>query len=219
MTFAQLEKAANARHLTILGGFHPTSGDTTLEGCKTLLLLGPDEPSFWPSFTRSAEWHDHTPDPMDRWSARVVGEWAENLEAVAHFPFGGAPFKPFYSWALQTGRIHRSPVQLLVHDRAGLFVSFRAALALPLHIDLPAAPPPNPCEACADQPCRTACLSDALTPAGYDVPKCKGFLGTPSGAQNLASGCAVRRSCPVSQKYFRLPAQSAYHMQQFTGGT
>ncbi|MFK7836004.1 MAG: ferredoxin [Sulfitobacter sp.] len=205
------------RHLTILGGFHPRPSDNAPEGCKTLLMLGPDEPDFWPAFSRSPEGRDGAPDPMDRWSARVIGAWAEALEAKALYPFGGPPFEPFYSWALRTGRIHSSPVQFLVHDVAGLFVSFRGALALAEHIDLPAAPP-IPCTTCAGQPCRTACLSDALTPENYDVPACKAFLGTPAGAENMALGCNVRRSCPVSQEFGRMPEQSAYHMRQFAGG-
>lgn len=216
MNFAALEQAAKARHLTVLGGFHPETTDNTPEGCKALVLLGPDEPVFWPAFTRSPEWQDGAPDPMDRWSTRVLTDLAAGLNAQPLYPFGGAPFQPFYSWALRTGRIHASPVQFLVHDQAGLFVSFRGALAFYDHIELPPAPPP-PCARCIAQPCRTACQSGALTPAGYDVPLCKSFLGTPEGAENLATGCNVRRACPVSQKFGRLPAQSTYHMRQFIG--
>lgn len=217
MTFEDYQSAATVRHLTVLGGFHPTPADDTPTGCKTLLLLGPDEPAFWPAFTQSPEWQDRAKDPMDRWSTRVIGSWADDMGAQALYPFGGPPFKPFYSWALRTGRIHSSPVQLLVHDEAGLFVSFRGALALPDHIALPPTPA-KPCDSCRDRPCATACLSQALTPQGYDVPKCKTFLNTKEGQENMMQGCNVRRVCPVSQTHGRLPAQSAYHMQQFNGG-
>ena len=217
MTYEGLETAAKARHLTLLGGFHPTQRDDVPRHCRTLLLLGPDEPRFWPAFTQSPEWRDGDADPMDRWSTRVIGEWAKELDAEALFPFGGPPFKPFYSWALRTGRIHSSPVQLLVHDVAGLFVSFRGALAVRERIALPPAPS-NPCIACNSKPCTTACLSSALSGQGYDVPRCKDFLDTPSGTENMTQGCNVRRVCPVSQGFGRVPAQSAYHMRQFKGG-
>ncbi|MEM6940626.1 MAG: ferredoxin [Pseudomonadota bacterium] len=226
-TYAALESAARARHLTILGGFHPTSATALAEEalprgnlpeeCETLLLLGPDEPRFWPAFTASREYLDGAPHPMDRWSQRVIGTWADELCATAVFPFGGPPYQPFYTWALRTGRIHASPVHLLVHDRAGLFVSFRGALALRWHVELPP-PPPNPCNTCAEKPCGTACSVRALTTAGYDVPRCKDHLATTAGRVNLETGCGVRRSCPVSQQFRRLPAQSAYHMRQFAGG-
>jgi len=217
MTYSDLSQAAEARHLRILGGFHPNADDGAPQDCQTLLMLGPDEPGFWPAFTQSPEWQDGKADPMDRWSTRVIGTWAKALQAIPLFPFGGPPFEPFYSWALRTGRIHSSPVQLLVHDQAGLFVSFRGALALPTRIDLPVSPP-RPCDACTTRPCTAACAAGALTPAGYDVPTCKSFLNTPAGQENMQMGCNVRRACPVSQSFARLPTQSAYHMQQFNGG-
>ena len=70
------------------------------------------------------------PDPVDRWSRRVIGRLACDLGAKALFPFGGPPYHPFYQWALRTGRAWESPVRLLVHDTQGLMVSFRGALAL-----------------------------------------------------------------------------------------
>ena len=217
MTYDGLQEGAEARQLTILGGFHPGPEDQLPDTCQTLLLLGPDEPRFWPAFTQSPEWMDRHPDPVDRWSRRVIGAWANELDATPLYPFGGPPYQPFYTWALKTGRIHVSPVQFLVHDQAGLFVSFRGALALPQRIDLPATGP-SPGSKCETQPCRTACLSGALNAEGYDVPACQAFLQTQAGAENMTKGCAVRRSCPVSQKFGRLDAQSAYHMDQFRKG-
>lgn len=216
MRFAALQQSARARHLSILGGFHPGPDDDALRGCRTLLLLGPDEPGFWPAFRTSAEATDGTADPMDRWSRRVIGTWADALGARAFYPFGGPPFLPFYSWALRTGRVHASPVQFLVHDHAGLMVSFRGALALPAQIDLPDTPAP-PCDTCAETPCVSACPVQSLTPDGYDVPKCKGYLDTPAGQSCITGGCRVRTACPVSMRFGRLPAQSEYHMRQFKG--
>ena len=216
MTYDSLQAAALARSLTILGGFHPADDDGVPPGFETLLLLGPHEPGFWAAFTQSPEWNDGTPDPMDRWSTRVIGDWATDLDALALYPFGGPPFKPFFSWALKTGRVHASPIMLLVHDSAGLFVSFRGALALRERIDLPRNPP-NPCLSCADQPCTTACPVDALDGKNYDVATCKTFLNHADGQDCMARGCAARRICPVSRQYPRTPAQSAYHMTTFKG--
>ena len=216
MNYAALENEAKARHLRTLGGFHPMAQDKAPKGTRTLLLLGPDEPAFWPALTESPEWQDAAPDPVDRWSERIVTTWAKHLGARALFPFGGPPYLPFFSWALRTGRIHASPIRLLVHDTAGLFVSFRGALALPERIDLPA-PPDAPCPACTAQPCRTACPVSALNGADYDVAACKTYIGTAEGDACMSQGCAARRACPVSQSYPRLPAQSAYHMTAFKG--
>ncbi len=178
------------------------------------MLLGPAEPGFWPHLTAQPEWQDGAPDPIDRWSRRVIGRMACDLRAKALFPFGGPPWHPFYTWALRSGRAWASPVQLLVHDMAGLFASYRGALALRDHIPLPASGP-RPCDSCAGQPCRSTCPVSALTPAGYDLPVCHSYLDTPPGQDCMMHGCAVRRACPVSQAYARMDLQSAYHMGQF----
>jgi hypothetical protein len=103
---------------------------------------------------------------------------------------------------------------LLVHDAAGLMVSFRGALALKERLDLPA-PPPSPCLTCDAKPCLAACPVGALGAEGYDLPACHAFLETGAGQDCMSRGCAVRRACPVSARHARMPEQSAYHMRQF----
>jgi epoxyqueuosine reductase len=211
---ADVDIRVSGHALTILGGFHPRTQDGTPEGTKTLLLLGPKEPAFWPHFTVQPEWHDGAPDPVDRWSRRVIGHLACDLGAKALFPFTGPPHLPFYKWALATGRFWPSPVSLLVHDQAGLMVSIRGALALRHHLDLPEQAP-NPCATCTTKPCLAACPPRALTGAGYDVPGCHRYLDTDAGQSCMTAGCAVRRACPLSIRHARMHEQSAYHMGQF----
>ena len=104
-----VQAALAAHHLTVLGGFHPTEEDGTPPGTETLLLLGPAEPGFWAHMTAQPEWLDDAPDPVDRWSRRVIGTIACDLGAKALFPFGGPPYHPFYQWALRTGRVGSAP--------------------------------------------------------------------------------------------------------------
>ena len=136
-----------------------------------------------------------------------------NAGGRALFPFGGPPYLPFIAWATRTGRAWPSPVGMLVHDRAGLMISIRGAIALPHSIDLPATGP-RPCETCA-APCRSACPVDALGPDGYDVVACHAYLDTDPGRDCMELGCKARRACPLSAASERVPAQSAYHMRQF----
>jgi len=210
---AQVAALAAPHRLEVFGGFAATPDDALPRGTRTLLLLGPAEPGFWPHLTAQPEWQDGAPDPIDRWSRRVIGRLACDLRAKALFPFGGPPYHPFYRWALRSGSAFASPVQLLVHDRAGLMVSYRGALALREEVELPETPP-NPCPTCA-KPCLTACPVAALTSAGYDLPACHAFLDQPAGADCMTKGCTVRRACPVSQAYARMEDQSAHHMRQF----
>lgn len=214
MTYAELDAAAAKSGLMLLGGFHPDQTEHMPAWTKTLVLIGP-RAGFWGQFAKSSEWQDGRPDPMDRWSERVLKEFATDVDGQALFPFGGQPFKPFFSWALKSGQAWQSPVNLLVHSEAGLMVSYRGALALRQDVSLPPAKA-SPCKTCA-QPCLTACKPRALTRDSYDVPACKAYVASPEGSDNKSLGCSVRRACPVSQSYARMSEQSAYHMRVFLG--
>ncbi|MFN4100359.1 MAG: ferredoxin [Pararhodobacter sp.] len=178
-----------------------------------LLLVGPQGGAgWWSRVTASPEWQDGTPDPLDRWSYRILTALAGRFGGTAFFPSDGPPYPPFFRWAQDSGALWQSPVGMLVHADQGLWVSFRGALALPFRVTLPARD--NPCPPCT-QPCTTACPVDALSPAAYDVPRCHAFLDTPAGRDCLIRGCAARRACPAGASHARLDAQSAYHMSRF----
>lgn len=207
---------AAAHFLAVLGGFICEDEAGLPAGTRSVLLLGPLEPGYWPHVTSQPEWAqflaENRPDPIDRWSRRVIGQMACDLGAKALFPFGGPPYHPFYQWALRSGRVWDSPVRLLVQAEQGLLVSFRGALALKERVEVPAAV--SPCVGCA-RPCISACPAGALGAEGYDVPACHAYLNQPAGADCMNFGCAVRRACPVSQGYARLAEHSAYHMGTF----
>ncbi len=176
----------------------------------SLILVGPDEPAFWPIFAASDEKCDGHADPLDRWSKRVIGAIAGDIGGKAYFPSDGPPFLPFYTWALRTGRAWASPIGFLVHDSAGLWVSFRAAVWVPQTIDNQ--PATQPCLTCS-APCKSACPVGAFD-SGYDVSACKTHINGPDTASCMDAGCAARRSCPVGQGR-RLPVQARFHMEAF----
>lgn len=211
----RLAGLAAAERLEILGHVPVSPADGLAQAEGTLALLGPAEPGYWAHLAAQPEWRDGAPDPVDRWSRRVITRIAGEIGATAVFPFGGPPWHPFFTWALRSGRTWQSPVRLLVHDRQGLMVSFRGAVLL-AGAPAPAAETSRtPCQTCADRPCLAACPAGALSGAGYDVPACHAYLDSPAGKSCLDEGCAVRRACPVSQAYGRLAMQSSYHMRQF----
>lgn len=176
----------------------------------TITLIGPDEPRFWQIFTDSPEYNDGTANPLDRWSRRVISEVARMVGAEPLFPFGGPPYAPFFTWAVQSGRFWASPIGFLVHDQAGLFASFRGALRW--HADAQPATAQKPCVSCA-KPCATACPVGAFDD-GYDVTACKAHVATDAGIDCRTAGCLARRACPVGHGT-RLPAQAAFHMEAF----
>ncbi|MEP0565431.1 MAG: ferredoxin, partial [Paracoccaceae bacterium] len=138
MSLQRVEGLARDNHLSVLGAFHTDADDDAL-GMGTLILLGPHEPGFWAHVTTEPEFNDKAPDPLDRWSARTITALAHKLGGTPYFPFG-TPARPFITWALRSARAWVSPAQLLVHDTAGLFVSYRGALLVPQELDLPEPP-------------------------------------------------------------------------------
>ncbi len=211
MTLDAIAEAARRDALEVLGVCHTTEEDGLGRG--TIVLFGPREPGFWAHVRQSEEFRDGAPDPMDRWSTRIVTRIADRFDARALFPFGTPP-RPFIGWALRSGRAWVSPVGLLIHDVAGLMVSYRGALLLGEVLALPDTGE-RPCDTCNDKPCLAACPTDALNADGYDLGACHAFLDTPDGAPCMSEGCRVRRACPVSQSHARDPAQSAFHMAAF----
>jgi epoxyqueuosine reductase len=173
----------------------------------------PGRPGFWPHVTASREFRDGAPDPLDRWSRRVIGRWpatsAPRRSSPSRARHGtpsspgpnapAAPGKAPLAFSSTTGGPHG-----LLPRRDGAESTDRPARSR-------AAPP---CATCA-APCLTACPVGALSPTGYDTAACHGYLDTVPGADCMDRGCAVRRACPVSQSYGRLPEQSAFHMRRF----
>jgi epoxyqueuosine reductase len=198
----------------VVAGVAPPDPAHCPPGTRALALVAPmGGRVWWDIVTQSPEWADGAPDPIDRWSRRVLDRIADGVGAVALYPFGGPPWRPFQTWALATGRVWESPVRLLVGAEHGLWISFRGALALPFHLPLP--PALRPCDGCAGRPCLSACPPGALGGAGYDVPACHAFLDTTAGKECRSRGCAVRAACPISAGHARVQAQSAYHMSRF----
>ncbi|KEJ96811.1 hypothetical protein SUH3_15780 [Pseudosulfitobacter pseudonitzschiae] len=202
MMLDAISKACRPHGLMVMGA----SGGRVLVGCDA---------GFWPVFAASAEYGDGHPNPLDRWSKRIIGAMAGTFGATAAFPSDGPPYAPFIAWAMDTGRFFQSPVGMMVHDTAGMMISIRGALIFDTNPEFPPPHATSPCDTCA-RPCLAACPVGALsdTPP-YDVPACKAFLETDAGADCMTRGCKVRRACPVSQSFDRPDAQSHFHMKAF----
>jgi hypothetical protein len=184
------------------------------EGDATIVLLAYDGPAMWAAFSAAPEAADGAPDPLDRWSARVIGALAARFGARAVSP-NDRPYPPFLGWAMAAEPVWPSPLGMLVHGARGLWVSYRGALAFDGRLDLPPrAPAAKPCDSCAEKPCLAACPVGAFSDAGYDIPACLGWLARPDGYCR-AAGCRARHACPVGRAYAHRPEQASHHMEAF----
>ena len=135
----------------------------------------------WPTFAASPEYHDGLPNPLDRWSRRLIDPLAASVNGRALYPFGGPPHLPFLRWAQRAEPLSPSPLGLLIHPDWGLWHAWRGAIAIRERMELPLHDNrPSPWATCAARPC--------LRPAAFE---------------------AARAACPVGAPYG--PAQSAFH--------
>jgi hypothetical protein len=213
MDLATIRSRIAGHGLSYRGAFHPVAGEAP---GSTLVLVGFIGSENWPTFATSHEANDGQPDPLDRWSKRVITALAESLKAAPLFPFGGPPFLPFQRWAQQAEPVHPSPLGILIHPVWGLWHAYRGALAFAERIDLPVPDRrPSPCDTCQDRPCLTACPVSAFTSAGFDVPTCVAHISTPAGVDCVTTGCRARRACPVGAQYRHVPQQAEFHQRSF----
>ena len=204
---------ALVRHgLMVRGGFHPEPGEAGLEGAGTVLMVGNAGGAMWDAF---APHDDGAPDPLNRWTVRVVEPIAQAFGARVLYPFG-TPHWPFQRWAARAEALHASPIGLLIHPEYGLWHAYRAALVFPEAFDLPAPGPAlsSPCDGCSDKPCLSACPVGAFSKAGYDVTVCAMGLAA-SEAACLSLGCDARNACPVGPDWRDPDAQIGFHMAGF----
>ncbi len=213
MTRAALEQAVAAWHLYVSGVVEAPLPDPLPRGEQVVLLSPAD--GFWGMFQDTPEYQDGQADPMDRWSSRALSAIADEFGAEAVFPFGGPPYLPFIDLALRSNRAWQSPIGMLVHERDGLFTSYRGGLVLSNAHDWGEGAYESPCTACP-APCLNACPVGALSAEAYDVPKCAAHMDTDAGVECASGGCLARRSCPVGQGR-RSSVQNAFHMAAFRG--
>jgi len=221
VTLSELEAAVRDSGLSPRGAFHPGPEDAVPplpdgRESRTLVMIGNIGSSLWEAFQAAPESRDGRPDPMNRWSARVITGLAAEVGGLALFPFGGPPYLPFLRWARRAEPLAVSPLGMTIHPDFGLWHAYRGAIALPSAVPLPpVAARPSPCETCADKPCLTACPVAAFSAAGYDVAACAAHVAAPEGRDCLDLGCRARRACPVARELHYRPEQARFHMEAF----
>lgn len=202
--------------LAVRGAFHAAPGDGVPgAGGGTVLLIGNAGSAFWPAFRASDEYRDGRPDPLDRWSERVIGALARELDARAVFPFRGPPYFPFQKWAQRAEAVFPSPLGMLIHSQYGLWHAYRGALVFERRLqDVPRTDGgESPCLSCAGQPCLQACPVGAYSSAGFDVDACAVHL---RGVNTCTDeGCRARNACPAGKPFRYMREQHRFHLAAF----
>jgi ferredoxin len=181
-----------------------------------IALVGNIGSSYWPQFSRSAEFGDGAAHPLDRWSRRVATSVAQALSLRPLYPFEGPPYFPFQQWAKRAEAIEQSPIGVLMHPEFGLWHSYRfALLGSGLRRETSPAATESPCIACELKPCLHTCPVDAFDLTGYAVDACADYLRKTEHAECHRRGCLARHACPVAPEFRYADAQGSFHLRAF----
>lgn len=206
----------------LLGQFAPAPGDAVPgaragHAARAVLVVGSLSNPLFEIFGTSPEAIDGLPDPLDRFTRRVLTGLAGSEGLGIVFPFDGPPYHPFQRWALKAGGFSRSPMGVLAHHEFGPWTGLRAALLSPEPMAVPASlPEQGPCPTCSDTPCMSACPAGALSQTGYDVPRCLAYLRA-NPAAPCHAGCIARRACPFGRAHAQSEEAGSFHMRAFLG--
>jgi hypothetical protein len=220
-TYEALGAAAGELGIACRGGFLLEASDGLPEvnvgrPGRTLVLLGFTGAKQWSAFASSAEFVDGKPDPLDRWSVRLIEQLATLFRARPLYPFGGPPWWPFQRWAQRAESLHQSPLGILMHERYGLWHSYRGALLFEEEFAVPQRSSwSSPCVSCSAKPCIALCPVGAVSPAGFDRNACSRHVASPQGA-DCRSGCLARGGCPIAESHRYGTQQATFHMRQLT---
>jgi hypothetical protein len=220
LNYPRLARRASEEGLAVRGGFCPGNDHAgRLLPCtlvaRTVVLFGFTGSVQWPHFASSREASDGLPDPLDRWSRRVIGGLAREFHGTDFYPDDKPPIS-FQRLAARCESVYRSPIGILIHPDCGLWHAYRGALAFERRMELPRfEPAPSPCASCAGRPCLTACPVDAFTPDGFDSKRCVRHVASAAGAECREAGCLARRACPVAPSARYPRAQAQFHMAAF----
>ena len=216
---------ALVRHgLIVRGAFRPTIADlseTDLQADTVLrlILIGNAGAAMWRAF---APFIDGDPNPLDRWTRRIVDPVADWLGARAVYPFDDPP-PPIQRWAMQAERLRPSPLGILIHPQYGLWHAYRAVLVFHDGVEsehealqsTPEETPAHPCDSCIEKPCLKTCPVGAFSTAVYDLSACAPYLAGIEGGSCTSGGCQARNACPVGREWRYTEAQIAFHMAAF----
>ena len=210
-TLDSLGDRLRAHGLRILHSTRPTvEWPPSPTGVQSVLIIGHGGSEFWPHFKSSPEFIDGRPDPLDRWSRRVIGAAGPDMEFVS--PSEGPPYPPLH--ALSTGgAMHPSPLGLLAHSEFGLWTAIRGLLLS--HTAMPESPAYPPLERQIFAGCFKACPVGAFSETGYAAADCARFLLSDLTAP-CWYGCRARRACTQGEEYAYTPDHAKFHMDSFT---
>jgi hypothetical protein len=191
-----------------------------------VVVVGNGGGRFWAAYRDHLASHREHADlehPLDAFTAHVMETHARPVaERLGARPELRLPFRPtsppisFVHLAEAAGLGRRGLLGVLIHPEFGPWMALRGALLVDA---LPPAPRPaagfDPCPACRDRPCVSACPGNAVAyPGGWDVPGCIDFRVARASDNPCRDRCHARMACVYGRQHHYPPDALAYHQQR-----
>ena len=228
-SFVDLPISLSQHGLVCFGGLELTKNECAT-GCEVFigrkaLLIGNAGADMWHIFSKSVEYADGNPDPMNRWTKLVLDEIAQDLQCHVFYPFD-VPYWPFQKLAREAAGIQSSPLGISIHPKYGLWHAFRGLFvfdheheyASQINALIAGVEKLNhPCDSCEEKPCLSACPVGAFTGERLDVESCFSHLDGGSNPACMSLGCQARAACPIASDRQNDIAQIQFHMKSYRG--
>jgi ferredoxin len=185
-----------------------------LPGAAGALIVGSGGSAFFDRFDSGPEAVDGAPNPLDRYTERVVTRAARDALAPrasahsVHFPFGLRPRIPFQRLGRAAGLGGPGPLGLQIHPTFGPWWAYRALIVVDQPLPL-AAPPGDGCAGC-DAPCVAACPAGAVARGGFQIIACHARRLV---AEPCLLSCAARIACVRGPEHRYRDEELAFHMR------
>ncbi|MDH3519167.1 MAG: hypothetical protein OEM49_01825 [Myxococcales bacterium] len=187
-----------------------------LPAARSAVVVASGGRALWEAF-RAAPEFGAAQDPLDAYTARVVGDLAAHWAQAGHptralfaFERRGGGVADFVALGRASGLGVHSRLGLLLHPHYGPWLSIRALLLTELAwFESRGEDGFDPCGGCP-APCASACPTRAPAPSGFDVAAC---AATRRREPDCALRCAARRACPVGAQHAYLEEAEAHHMR------
>jgi epoxyqueuosine reductase len=222
-----LERALAPLGLNLVGATAPERYDALVPApyalgrlmpdARGVIVIGSGGSAFWTAFRAFCALnpeHEARPDPLDDFTRLVVEEAARPLVGpgsrfVYPFAFADDPVS-FLALGECAGLGRRSLLGVLVHPVFGPWMALRAAILVPVALDVP--PPDDgfdPCPGCVERACIAACPAGAVGDGGWDIPRCAAHRVAP--VDGCAERCHARFDCVLGRAHRYPPDALAYH--------
>lgn len=188
---------------------------------RTIIVIANGGRAFWTAFLEHCATHPGWRDrlhPLDDFTRYIVEQRLMPLVSGAQpvYPFvGDGPTLNFMQLGISAGLAGPSLLGVVINPTYGPWIAFRAALLI--DADLNSATPESfdPCPRCAPRTCIPACPIGAITPTGWDIPKCLTYRLEVEA--DCAPRCHARAACVIAPDQRYSDDELAYHQERALG--